>query len=312
MSLSAAIRVDDNGAVLASGYRSTDRATPTNQMYFLIRNGQITDLSPALHGLYAMMNALNSHDDIAGEIGLNAPESHAMRPYLYRNGQQIPIKSVNGMPVTATALNDHGEVTGGFQRSQAGGVDSTHAFRWRGGRMVDIDGRPAGTSQGQAIDNLGAIWGWRQIDSGYENTFLDGKGPGAITSSDTVTAFNARGDACGKRFVGTYESNNGGSVQQREHAMYWSHGKALDLSPSGANNEAAIALNNHAQVVGRGEGGPFLWAQGKRTPISSLISARAGWQVLTVTGINDRGEIVGVAFKDRAVRACILTRIGRQ
>jgi len=84
----------------------------------------------------------------------------------------------------------------------------------------------------------------------------------------------------------------------------WSNGQTTDLGNLGGNISAAIGINNKRQVVGfgntTGNGGlnhGFIWEDGKMADLNSLIPADCGWFLQQVSGINDRGQIVGQGIK---------------
>jgi probable HAF family extracellular repeat protein len=61
----------------------------------------------------------------------------------------------------------------------------------------------------------------------------------------------------------------------------------------------ASDINNKGQVVGGSGGKAFIWQDGKMTDLNKLIPPDSGWLLVTATGINDAGQIVGVGtYKD--------------
>ena len=57
-----------------------------------------------------------------------------------------------------------------------------------------------------------------------------------------------------------------------------------------------IAINTRGQAVGNGYGDirrPLLWQSGKAIDLNTLLPPGSGWELEAVTGINNRGDIVG-------------------
>ena len=78
------------------------------------------------------------------------------------------------------------------------------------------------------------------------------------------------------------------------HAVLWSNGSIVDLTPELPPNEsaAATAINESGQVVANIiYGTAFLWQNGTRTPLGHL-----GGGVSAATDINDSGVIVGGSY----------------
>lgn len=117
-----------------------------------------------------------------------------------------------------------------------------------------------------------AIHHYRLIDLGT----LGGKFARAM-------AVNQRGDVVG-------ESTRPSGF---EHAFLWRNGKMTDLGalsgPSGFST--ALAVNNRDQVVGISDGHAFLWQRGRMTGLGTF--GRRGSEA---SAINDRGQIVGETF----------------
>jgi probable HAF family extracellular repeat protein len=62
-------------------------------------------------------------------------------------------------------------------------------------------------------------------------------------------------------------------------------------------------------VPGGGVG--FLWKNGTRTDLETLLPPGSGWTSLSAEDINDRGEIVGTGIHNGALHAFLLSPQGR-
>jgi large repetitive protein len=87
--------------------------------------------------------------------------------------------------------------------------------------------------------------------------------------------------------------------------------RALDPLPGDAASEPK-AINVNGDVVGRSGDAAFsrsraiLWRDGAAVDLTGAL-AESGWTMTAANGINDFGQIAGVASRGAAVRAVLLT-----
>src|SRR4029079_8259762 len=125
--------------------------------------------------------------------------------------------------------------------------------------------------------------------------------PGYLTSSGR--AINNRGQVAGI-------STNAAGVPR---GVLWDLGdtRALNPLPGDAASEAA-AINVNGDIVGRSGDAAFsrsravLWRGGAAIDLSAALG-ESGWTLTAATGINDFGQIAGVASRRGAARAVLLT-----
>jgi probable HAF family extracellular repeat protein len=111
---------------------------------------------------------------------------------------------------------------------------------------------------------------------------------------------------------------NSSSESGQTHAFLYENGVKTDLGvlPNGGRSSSATGVNSSGVVVGTsnvkrsGYGSkniPFVYIDGTMTDLTTLIPAE--WSLKSVAGINDAGEIVGVASlgKNGALHAVLLT-----
>jgi probable HAF family extracellular repeat protein len=196
------------------------------------------------------------------------------------------------------------------------GVADAAAFIWESGEMTDI-GTLSGTARAYGINELGQIVGFARADQpggdGQERAFLWEGGSMTelppLPGRDNSQAFglNDLGDAAGSSW---YPS--GPYSLSADRATLWKAGvDPVDLGQTPGppvcsgdpyyNDNIALAVNNHGEVVGHAEcitsGGylaAFLWRNGTMYNLNDLIPSGSGWNVLEATDINDAGQIVGL------------------
>jgi probable HAF family extracellular repeat protein len=192
-----------------------------------------------------------------------------------RDWTLIDIGTLGGGMSNATAVSDSGYVVGCSERAGASGQ---HAFIYRDGVMRDLDpdGAPGITSCAFAVNNEGIVAGRIGEDivvwGGGVATRIGVEGwPGGINEAGVV--------------VGAFKY--GASTR----AFMWNRGAIVNLGTLGGSDtdpyvmSEATAINERNQVVGASNGRAFLYENGV---MRDLGGVRAN-------GINDRGEIVGMA-----------------
>ena len=86
------------------------------------------------------------------------------------------------------------------------------------------------------------------------------------------------------------------------HAVTWQNGVLTDLGTlPGLQFSYATSMNNTDQVIGVSDANganPFIWQNGQMTALNSLLPPGSPWTILSVWGINDHDQIVGLAFQN--------------
>jgi uncharacterized membrane protein len=102
------------------------------------------------------------------------------------------------------------------------------------------------------------------------------------------------------------------------HAVMFAGGTVTDLHFPGTdtNSGSANGINDAGTIVGSVAGlGAFVYQNGVVTNLDTLIPANSGYSIAGVNAINNKGQIVGEAFKNgvsrRTTFAVLLTPIGQ-
>jgi chitinase len=206
----------------------------------------------------------------------------AQSPYAFIT---IDVPSSGVFAQTATAIDDRGQIVGGFQISPS---TVLHGFlRDKKGQFTTIDV----TSEGGAIlgiNNRGQLSGFFGDQNGihaflfYRGTTTQIDVPGANLTEGT--GINDRG-----QLVGDYRDSS-----NKFHGFLYDDGLFVDIDFPGSSSTGLDAINNRGQIVGFSNNGSlrhaFLYDSGLFTSIDvPFIGAHS----TTPRGINDHGDIVG-------------------
>jgi uncharacterized membrane protein len=206
----------------------------------------------------------------------------------------------------ANAINDKGKI-GGAIFGANGSLPAIWSPGGSTGSWALIDTLGAGqvvalNNKGGALINAGTSFLWKngQVSSvglleGYMTT--------------TGSAVNDAGVICGT----AYKLNGNMATYT---PFVWEKGrlKTLPIAPSGAN-AWAMGVNNKGQIAGVSADHtgyhPLLWQkQGSRwkvTDLKPLIQGATGWDLTTIAGINNKGQIAGWGSHQGQIRSFLLT-----
>jgi probable HAF family extracellular repeat protein len=182
---------------------------------------------------------------------LSSPPAAAVTPRIVDLGT-LPGDSYS----RALAVNDHDVVVGG----SSGDWTPTRAFVWRAGRMTELVG---------------------------------------LGGNTTAVDVNNRGDVVG------VSSPPG---DDDPHAVLWRGGRMTDLGALGGPAGSVAGINDAGVVVGTRvteTGGPqaFSWRRGVMTDLRA-----AGFDGTSAVDVDDRGTVAGEAFTDMTSRTVLWTR----
>jgi probable HAF family extracellular repeat protein len=165
---------------------------------------------------------------------------------------------------------------------------------------------------GYGINGSGSVVGQAKTTGGEYHAFL---WPGSGDMQDLETLDGTQSQANGISDSGIVvggSSTSGGSY----HAFIWQNGTMSDLGSPTAFSSRGLAVNDSGVVIGSYSDGvnshPFVWnsttgiqdLNGLLAPISG-----ADWTLLTVSDINNHGQIVGQGFHNGVVSAFLLTPV---
>jgi probable HAF family extracellular repeat protein len=296
---SYATDIDDSGLIVGY-YRTTSGAIHA----FSYRDGVMSDLG-TLGGVHSRAYSIAVNGDIAGEA---QDESGNYQAVVYRSGSIIRLGSLGGSTNVANDVNGSGEVVGNAAITANA---ATRAFLYRAGTMTMIPATLGGTtSTATAINESGEIVG-SATTSGvlgrhayrYSNGIMTDLGTLGGTTSEAKDVDNA-GQVVGHSWLA------GDTVQ---HPFLHTGGRMVDIVGLGGTRGAATRINQYGEIVGwsRVAGGAaqyaFLWRNGVITDLNSAIPADSGWTLVSASGIDSAGQIVGVGVKNGLTRAFLLT-----
>jgi probable HAF family extracellular repeat protein len=293
-SQSFASAINNRGQIVGSTSLSGDASIHA----FLYERGQMVDLLPGPTNSFA--NDINKRGKVVGTLGEQA--------FLYRRGN-VTLISLGGLRSFATGINDRGDVVGS---SEVTGLPefNIHAFLYRNGQTIDltptlVTGEFGQFSVAQDINNRGAVVGYvSPLQDPFPDPFLWRNG--TITRLPLILP--------GDDMAIPNRINNSGEVvgfsqsfpEIEPHAVLLSHGRLISVGPG-----LATSINNRSQVVGWDpsvlSGGAFIWKNGTRTELDTLLPPGSGWTGLIPADINDRGQIVGTGVHNGATRAFLLS-----
>jgi probable HAF family extracellular repeat protein len=286
---------------------------------FRYRNGEMLDLGTLEGGLSSEGVAISDSGVVVGSSGWNAagPGFPQMTlGFVWQDGEMRStgylycICSFNRRAGLshAYAVNASGRVVGDSLTARAG---LWQAFFWQAnpGRpqsIIDLDSADGGySSAGYGINDRDEI-----VGEHHDRALLirDGVGqslgvlPGHVKSS--ARAVNAIGQVAGFSIA----------ADDVRRGFVWD-GTMRELPPvAGHVSSEALAINDDGHIVGRSgnadlsDAHAVLWNRGVAIDLNSRVS-EPGWTLVSATGINDVGQIVGIALHGDRRRAYLLTPV---
>jgi len=280
---------------------------------FLYRTGELLDLGTLPGGTASYATAINDRGDIVGYGGINAfgPEFREFtQGIVWRNGEMRSVGAlycpcsfnVRYGTSMAFAVSDDGWVVGDSQTNRQ---TFRGAFAWQDAiRPLAFDAAAPSDSHAFGINDIHEVVG----DSKARAFLLrDGisrdLGTLAGDATSSARAINNKGQVIGV-------STDAGGLAS---AFLWDLGRMRELGmlPGDAASEA-LAINDASDAVGRSgnadlsQSRAVLWRGGAAIDLTRVVGA-ADWMLSSATGINDRGQIVGVGSHGGQARAYLLT-----
>ena len=315
---SQAFGINNKGSVVGFATLTGDTALHA----FLWRKGVMTDLgtfggSDTLP--YSQATGVNDSDEVVGfsETSTSDPlgenfcgDSLVCLPFVWRAGVMTPLPTLGGNNGQAVDIDNRGQVLGFAENSIP---DPTCAppevlhfepVIWNNGKVQELPtfpGDPDGAAS--AINDAGQVL----LPTGNCTSLGPPSGHDSLLQHGTLTDFGTLGGSPlaanninnKGQVVGTLVDSTGNDLE----AFFWQNGVASVLGTlPGAVTSVANAINDKGQVPGQscdanGNCRGFLWQGGVMTDLSTLVPADSPLDFIDPTGINSRGQIVGLGVQ---------------
>jgi probable HAF family extracellular repeat protein len=268
---------------------------------FLWTNGVVTDLG----SLGSTTQAFGVNDSGVA-VGNSVDVQGRQRAIRAAAGTIADIGTLHGgIFAAANDVNAAGHIAG-MSQTRIGNAELQRATLWRAGQILDLGTFGGEYSEANALNDVGQVvgWAWYPFPQRLQRAFLWSSARGMIDlgslagHSSIAHDVNNRGEVVGSSVVDLQTSAS--------HGFLWTEaGGMVDLGlPPGTNDGYAVAINEARQIVGNAlfldpilcfRVEPLLWEGGTVQLLNHLIDPDAGWTLVQVSDINDRGEIVGNA-----------------
>jgi probable HAF family extracellular repeat protein len=269
---------------------------------FLWQNGVMTDLT-TVAGNRGGASDINEAGQIVGSSTITSTSTSPAHPVLWQNGVMTDLTP--DMPANegggANAVNDLGQVVGT--------VSYSVPFVWENGVRTNLGHLGGGGGFANDINNAGQI-----VGSSYTTIWSELLGPilhAALWQNGVVTDLgllpgDEDGGAAAINNAGQIVGSSGRTDPETYESTYrsflYENGVMIAL-PVPSWESYAADINDSGVVVGtmRSAGGlskyhAYIYADGVVTDLNSLIPSGSGLHLLYAHGINDAGQIVGVAY----------------
>ncbi|HZJ16843.1 MAG TPA: hypothetical protein VFD27_17445 [Chthoniobacteraceae bacterium] len=228
---------------------------------------------------------INDAGQVAG--GSRFPANNQYHAVRWTNGIPTDLGTLGGTTSFASGINTSGQVAG---YSQLAGDFVTHAVRWTGTTATDLGSLGGNNSAAYDINDSGQVAG--------ESTALGSSNRHAVQWTGTTPTDLGLGTANGinnfGQVVGTAFNVTG------SHATIWTETTPTDLGTLGGSSSEGLDINAFGVVVGMSwttgnlTNEPFISIDGMMYNLNTLLVPGSNlWLFEALTGINDRGQIVG-------------------
>jgi probable HAF family extracellular repeat protein len=277
--------INDNGQIVGA----VQLAGGLNTDPMLYGNVGMQDLG-TLGGPGGQAFGINNSDQIVGYASDLPGQRDATKAFLFTNGAMHRLSLDTFESSAAYAINASGQVVG-----EEGYV----AFMYSNGNMHLLGTLGGTTSVAYGINSAGDVVGYSYLLGNiaphaffYSNGSMQDLGTlGGIYSQ--ANAINDKGEVVGESDVPGQKPYNG-------QAFLYNNGVMQDLGTLGGDTSTATAINDSGVIVGESEvsgtnSHAFVYENGSMYDLNSLIVNPQGDAVYLAEGINNAGQIVGVA-----------------
>ena len=225
-------------------------------------------------------------------------------PFVWQKGVMTPLPTLGGNNGVARQINNKGQVVGDAETMTPDptclppAVLQFNPVVWQKGEIQELptfSGDPDGTAY--SINDKGQIVGETgNCAGGLHGVLWD---HGAVTDLGTL-----QGSHLIPLIINNKTEIVGFVVTSNTHrAFVWQNGVTTDIGTLPGDVLArALGINSRSQVVGiscdiNGNCRGFLWEDGVMTDLNTLVAADSDLFLVAGIGVNDRGQICGLAFQ---------------
>jgi probable HAF family extracellular repeat protein len=264
--------------------------------------------------------AISDGNVVVGRSDMFTPNGEVSRGFVFSD-PNVGMQTLSGLADSRSTVAN-GVSGGTIVGTVTGSNGLTQAVTWDlQGHPKAIGGlTPGGSSSGLGVNNAGQVTGAAQTAGDGSHAFLYNPGQtvgapgvmkdlGILTSGGTSqgNAVNNAGEVAGWASTGT----------SGYHAFAYLGTQMVDIQGSQflASSSMGLGINDAGWIVGRadeGNGGSFafLWRDGLgMVDLNSLIDKTQGWDLLSATGINNHGQIVGFGIHNGLTLGFVLNPV---
>jgi probable HAF family extracellular repeat protein len=202
------------------------------------------------------------------------------RAAVWDGGTVTNLGTVNNYPSAARGINDRGQIVGA-----TGAIGDFHALLWQHGSMQDLGGSSSFGSTAAGINQRGRVTGITYVEP-VHGAFLSN--PYVYTRHQGLDDI-ATDAGCP---AGWYSLGGGAAINDHNQVVGY----------AGCLNIQRLQSFDYPAVWTRRQGWQYL---------KDLIPPDSGWTLISASGINDRGQIVGYGMNPEGnTRAFLLTPDG--
>lgn len=255
-----------------------------------------------LGGVSNEVVAINDRGEVLGNW---ITTSGQKRAYVYHRGSFRQIAGIPGRTTQFLDINNRGYILAKApDPSPSGEVPTVRSYlRAPNGKYRDLGAPPFENLilELNVLNNRNQVAGWAAPFTTPEIAFniyfwnkgvlrqLDNSG----NTPNYALAINDRGQVAGSSAT---------EVFRAEVATIWTHGRPTRIDPHPLQDypfSKVTLLNNHGHAVGTSVHlGLFIYRGRKMENINSLINPGSGWNIVSIRGINDAGQLAATGWHD--------------